>query len=477
MNEQEKKFFLRIGSNKEKQYVKKIGTLFSGLMVKANYFESAHGMLSGTFLKFNSLVPPVGYIIDPVTYVFGRDPGYIKSWQKIDKDKAEEKLRVDLRIGANEEMRSNWMREIKTPTKAQKNKVEIYSIKKAYRKLADAYFANIDNNLVCMVGKQPLTRNKFNINSINTFVRNVISYQEQAVTCHYDTTKYSDFREIVSKPSIVLSPYFLIENQEDLNFMAEIWRSFDAQYEEGNGAIVLQCTTTFLEDNRSRLVDAISNVATNIIFLWIDGFYEENASSTQLEAYVKFIAETSSKGKNIANLYAGGLSPLLFPFGLYGIINNIGYGMQREAEPVEGGIPTAQFYIPTLHIRQQVLASYDLFIRNDLGNSNNDFYRDICSCPICKEGIKNGVRDFIPFYGQMDYPKSRPEGPRKYPTSVALKRCTFHFLFSRLREFKWALSATKEEAITKIEQEVNIWRSNKDHLEKLKTILKDLTST
>jgi hypothetical protein len=77
----------------------------------------------------------------------------------------------------------------------------------------------------------------------------------------------------------------------------------------------------------------------------------------------------------------------------------------------------------------------------------------------------------------MDYPKSRPEGPKKYPTSVALKRCTFHFLFSRLREFKWALSATKEETITKIEQEANIWRSNKDHMERLKTILEDIIST
>jgi len=135
MNEQEKKIFLRIGSNKEKQYIKKMGTLFSGLMVKANYFESAHGMLSGIFLKFNSLVPPVGYIIDPITYVFGRDPRYIKSWQKIDKDRAEEKLRVSLRIAANEKLPSGWIREIETPTKAQKDKVEIYNIKRAYHKL------------------------------------------------------------------------------------------------------------------------------------------------------------------------------------------------------------------------------------------------------------------------------------------------------------------------------------------------------
>ena len=464
----EKFFFLRIGSNTEKQYVRKMGSLFSGLMVRANYFESASGMLSALFLRFDSLNPSIGFIIDPVTYVFSLDSEYIRSWQKINKNKAEEKLRQDLHLDASENIPSVWQREIQNPTKRQKNKIEVYNIMRAYRKLADFYFVP---NLANVVGKRALSKDDFDDTSLTSLVNRVIDYQEKAISSRYNTEKYSDFKAIVPRPLMILAPYFLITSQDDLEFMKKIWNEFDSQYTKDDGAIVLHCTINFLEDHHQVILETISNVNKKNVFLWINGFDEESASSTQLGAYVKFVGNATSNNKRIINLYAGGLSPFLLPFGLSGMVNNIGYGLQRDAEPVKGGIPTAQFYIPKLHIRKQVLTTYDLLVRNDLGETADNFYENVCSCPICKEGIHNGLSDFILFYGEADYPKNDPESPRKYPTSQALKRCIFHFLFSRLKEYKWATKATPQEAIDLLNAEIALWRTNKDHLQRLKEIL------
>jgi len=469
MEDNRKKFFLRIGSNKEKEYVKKMGALFSGLLVRANYFEASPGMLSGIFLKFDSLKSPVGYIIDPVTYVFKLAPDYLHSWQKINKDKAEERLRSDLKFKKNDALPNDWIRKIQNPTKKQKNKVEIFNISKSYRHLANRYFPG---NVANIAGNRSVNNSDFDDATISSFVERVISYQKEAITGRYDTSKYSDFKDVIPEPITILSPYFLIENNEDLDLMQKIWREFDSQYRDENGSLVLQCTIGFLENNLKLLLDTLESNQKREIFFWIDGFDEEKASDSHLRAYVEFIEKAFLRGKKVTNLYSGGLTPFLFPFGLTGMVNNIGYGLQREAEPVKGGMPTAQFYIPTLHVREQVLTSYDLFIKNDLGETKEKFYKEICSCPICREGIKRGVIDFIPFYGSVDYPKSNPDSLKKYPTPVALKRCTYHFILSRLTEYKWAKNASKQDVIERIKAETTIWKTNKSHLEKIREILK-----
>lgn len=463
-----KTFFLRIGANTEKQYVKKMGSLFSGLIVRANYFESSSGMLSALFLKFDSLNPPIGFIVDPVTYVFMLDAGYIRSWQKVNAERAEEKIRADLHLDTSGSIPSGWLREIQGPSKKQKNKIEIYNIKKAYRKLADFYFTQ---GIADIVGKQALTRDDFDDQSIGDFVKKVIAYQEKAISSRYDTDKYSDFKSIVPRPAMILSPYFLISNQADLNFMKKIWSQFDSQYTSNDGAFVVHCTAEFLEDHNQLILDTILELNKKNIFLWINNFEEETASSTQLNGYVQFVKNATAQGAKVINLYAGGMSPFLFPFGLEGMINNIGYGLQRDAEPVQGGIPTAQFYIPKLHIRAQVLTTYDLLIRNDLGSTAEEFHQKVCSCPICKQGIQGKFSDFINFYGEADYSKNNPESSRRYPTSQALNRCFYHFLFSRLKEYKWASRATKQEAVDVLDAEIALWRTNKDHLQRMKEVL------
>ncbi len=475
MNEIDKAFFLRIGGSPEKQYIEKAGTLFPGLFVRANYFESSPGMLSGMCLRLASLKK--GYIIDPVTYVFAFDPyneWSIRSWQKVNRDKAGEKLRTDLRISNDESILGDWIRPISSPTKKQENKVEVLSIMRAYRKLADKYFVE---TLANEVGKRAIGPSDFNnVNKIDNLVGKVIDYQNKAIRSYYDATKYQDFKSGIPQPMMVLSPYFIINDQEWLNLMTKIWKSFDSQYKSSNGAAVVLCSIEYLKNNMEVLIDAISKTKINNVFMWIGDFKEEDAEKRSLQSYTKFIFELSLKGKKVINLYAGGLSPFLFPFGLSGMVNNPGYGMDKSFEPVKGGFPTAKYYIPTRHTRQAVLASYDLLIKKGIGISMENFIKEVCACPICKDGIKKEIHDMITYYGELGSAKVGKDGiKRSSPSQKAKERCAYHFIFSRLIEYRWALTATKKDAINRLQSEIKIWGDDGSHLVKWKDVLEELT--
>jgi hypothetical protein len=267
----------------------------------------------------------------------------------------------------------------------------------------------------------------------------------------------------------------MITNGEQLNLMTKIWMSFNSQYELANGATVVQCSIEYLKNNIKALIDAIGKTGINNIFIWIDGFEEENATELNLQAYAKFVLELSSKGKKTVNLYAGGLSPFIIPFGLSGMVNNPGYGMQKDFEPIKGGLPTAQYYIPTRHIWKSVLDSYELLIKKDVGIIRENFIKDVCACPICKDGIRNGIQDMILYYGELGFSKIGTDGvERRFPSTRALERCAYHFIFSRLIEYRWALKATRKDAIDRLKSEFNIWKEYGKHLEIWKSVLEKL---
>jgi hypothetical protein len=164
-------------------------------------------------------------------------------------------------------------------------------------------------------------------------------------------------------------------------------------------------------------------------------------------------------------LYSGGFSSFLLPFGLKGITNGPGYGMDKDSEPVVGGIPTAQYYIPSLHIRQTIVDTYNLIQETNLGKDKASFHRDICNCPICQKGINNGASDMIFYYGELGEPLTGKDGiDRSFPTSEAMEKCRFHFIFSRLIEYRWASKTSEEGAIRKLDEEINIWKKNGGHL-------------
>lgn len=469
----QKVYFIRIGSNSEKEIINKTISLFSGLIARANLFESSPGMLSSMFINISSGKLNQSYIIDPVTYVFALDPynpGAIRSWQKVNKDTAIQKLKEDLKIADEKFIDKKWIREIENPTKVQENKVEVLGIKKAYRKLADSIFPEALANFIGLRSIRPEDLTK---EVVKELVKNIISYQNNAITnSKYNIDKYTDFKNEIPKPSYILSPYFNIIDEFWYKITKDIWNEFNKQLDDSSAAIVLHTNIDFLSTHKSSIIEELQKLGTKNIFLWLNDFEEEKANFNHILLYAELIKELNSSGKNVINLYSGGFSSFLLPFGLKGLTNGPGYGMDKDSEPVVGGIPTAQYYIPSLHIRLTIVDAYNKIQENNLGKDKISFHKEICNCPICQKGIREGASDMIFYFGELGEPLTGKDGiDRSYPTSEAMEKCRFHFIFSRLIEYRWAKNTTKENAIIKLNEEIKLWENNGKHLSLWKNAL------
>lgn len=468
-----KSFYLRIGSNSEKKYAEKLGGTFSGIISRANFFEMSSGLLSGLFLNFTSNNNAFGHIIDPVTYVYALNPyndWSIRSWQKVKKDAAESKLRSDLRLGASETIDSSWIKEIENPTERQKDKVQVYGVNKAYRALADIYFPK---SLANRIGKYALEPSDFDDQTIDAVISRVSGYQTGAISSKYAAKKFADFTGGLPEPAFILAPYFYIKSAEWLKLNQKIWARLGALIKTNKSALVLHCENDFFCENVTEILSSMVKAGPRNVFIWLDGFTEDSASDTQLTAYAKFVTGLSTSGINTFSLYSGGFSLFMLAYGLSGIVTGPGYGMQKDTEPVKGGVPTAKFYMPNRYTREQVLASYDLLERKDLGSSKDKFIAEVCACPICKKGLKEFGNDrsfMLQYYGELaEQDEENPE-KRRLPSQNALERCNFHFLFARLIEYRWALKADKDAAIARLNSNIQKWGDG-NHLATWKSVL------
>lgn len=471
-----KYFILRMGSNNEKIYVYKTLSFFSGILAKANYFESSKGFLSALFLKINSIKKMEEksfFIIDPVTYVYGLNPRNdwsILSWIKVPKDKAEKEIREGLRIPQKEKISKDLIRPIENPSGSQVGKVEVLVPNRAYRKIADEYFFGIDK-IKNTIGKRAILASDFDDQNLRKFVQNVIEYQLNALESYYLSPKYENFQ--IPKPLFILSPYFTVNNLEILELMFKIWSEFENLYTEPNSGLVLLSSIDFIKNNFDKLVAFFSKTNSRNIFFWFDDFNEDKIGIFDIEAYLKFIAALNQSGKNLFNFYSGGFSPLLLPYGLTGLINGPGYGLSRKIEPVRGGIPSAQYYIPGLRFREPVLGAYDLIVRNNLGKNKKQFHREICNCAICKFGIIEGAEDMPGYYDVRGEERLGRDGKRRrFPTKEALERVTYHFILSRLIDFKWASKASKIDVLSQLERDISMWHKNNDVLRMWFSVMK-----
>ncbi len=433
-----KEFFLRIGTNAEKKYLSKLGVLFDSIIVRANYLESAPGMLSSMFLQlYKESEHNTGYIIDPVTYVFGLDPDdrwSIRTWQKVSRDKAQGKLCQDLRINP-EQIQHRWIKECDNMQDRQKDKVQICSINRSYRKIGDSFFSN---PLSDKIGLRAITSKDLNnYQLLSEFVSRVVDYQENAVKQVYSNEKYKDFQGEIPGPKYLLSPYFYIKNQEDIKFIFQIWKIFvNIVPDSSRRAGVLFLSTKMLNEYQKEIIKESKELHLKNLFLWLNDFKENEAGENDLETYMKFVQDADRQNIRVISMYSGGFSMLLLSKGLSGISTGPGYGMYKEIEPVQGGVPSAKFYIPDLYARYPVGKAYDMMNERNLIPDTMAFMNNICKCPICREmgSLGSNVASFISFYGEW---KTQMKNQKKtVSTGAALERCAFHFLLVRLQEFQ-----------------------------------------
>jgi len=448
----EKQFWLRMGMTKERPYVEKTVAMFTGLFIKANLFESAPSALSALIVRYVGTVksPPARYVIDPVTYVFGvesemhdgfGDDSALCHWRLLTKDDAARKLRQDYHIPETQEIPRNLMRDADTHGNidpGSDRKVEALVLTRSYAHLADKIFAD---SIRRKVGLRALGQADFGVDNgvLDDFVGKVIDYQQGTLKRCFEGVKYQELGETLPGPAYILSPYFYIKSDESLEFMTSIWHSFDA-HQVANGAAVTMVSKSYFMNSWREIACALSHLEAKTVMIWIPELQEDLATQDELVAFGQFVHTLASSNRLVINFYGGGFSMSLLSYGLAGLMNGPGYGLQRSAIPVKGGAPAASFYIPTLGVRSGVLGALQVMMSNPLIGSKQDFLDHVCSCPICRTAMSKSADDdyataFWNYYGEL-VPSKTPGSNRLVPTRDATDRNAFHFLLARLLEFR-----------------------------------------
>lgn len=453
------RIFLRITNNGEKTYAEKLGRFFSGFIFRANFVESSPGLVSSMTIKAASSARSVGYIIDPMTYIFTLDPSsdsskadLVRAWRKVPKEKADEELRADLALPKTETLESSWVRKIENPGKRDAGKVEIFGLKKSIRSLADKTLGKLSRK----AGLAALGPSDFSAQNISALIDSTISYQLGVVKSRLDPKHYGSIIPLIPEPMFVACPYLLIRDKASLAAQIAIWQAFDSKFGDARGMVVVLVSASTIANMGPELLAALRALRTANVAFWLDDFDEFSAGLNELSALKDFVTEIISSKEICLNLYGSGYSSFLTSRGL-SLVLSCGHGEAKGVEPLSGGFPIATYYIRSLHNRYRIAAAYNLLLRANLGVTRGDFLRSVCSCAICKEYISAGLIDLVRNFDLQGAARQTRRGPRTFPTGQALERCKFHYLLNRIAEFKTISAASPRAAMQRLYDDKALW--------------------
>lgn len=314
-----------------------------GIIIGGHVFSWGKNWVSVFLQKLNK-----PFLIDPMTYVFAKDPSFI------------------LREG---------------------------SMRKSYEGLVDW----IDWKLSDIAGKRPLRPDDFedgeDEKTIEDFVTKVLEFQSNITklsdNLQTSLEKYSKImgenlvKDSVS-PQFFLSPYFHATDERDLwyNLTVECMR-IASKLEEYKPIVPVLCVSeSFIinPDGRRQICKDLSEF--DICALWISGLNEYSSSLESLAALKRLVEKLAENGVSTINMYGGYLSLLLHSSGIAVTCCGPGYGESKKADQIAtgGGFPD-RYYIPDAKFTV-VEANARVFIEK-----NPQF---LCDCPTCK-GISKSL--------------------------------------------------------------------------------------
>jgi hypothetical protein len=283
---------------------------------------------------------------------------------------------------------------------------------------------------------------------LEKFCAQVVEFQRTALTSHsaeQDSAKYIRFAERKSGkkihefgPSLLVPPYFYLDSlgwQDWLDVNAKAVLSVKAKKTDTDPPIAAQLVLSkdLLLDSTalSRIVKEYAGVKPDAILLWIDSFPEHEASQAELQAFVD-LASKLSETAEVVNLYGGFFSELLVRAGiLAGVAHGLEYGEDRAVLPIGGGVASARYYMPCLHVRMFYRDA--LRIARGMGAFANQaaFFEKVCDCQQCRDTITDPNTDFALFGLRKPGKDGKP-----YPTATTRDICTKHYMHSKKREFE-----------------------------------------
>lgn len=407
--------------------------------------ESFTGMVSGMMARFASDHSESSYFLDPITYVFSKDPQYIRSWKKADVEVARAKLAEDLGI-AVDRVQDEWIREVPVEEGKQPDpsKVQIFSLKKSYKSLGAKV---LPEGLAHRLGLRPISLESLAEGRVAwDLSERVSSYQRSSIVESVEAERLSGVTNM-REPDLVLSPYFYIDEKHvgaDLPRQEAIWRAFADCQDAGSAAIVLHTCAACMGQVGTVAMRVARETGIGKIAVWIDDLDEVTASVAELGQFREFVEEAASSDVYLLNLYGGSFSTLLLGWGLGALVLSPGYGEVKGSDPVIGGAPTPKYYFPPLQYRMSVEdALHACYVSLGKSPSPQRFGDEICSCPICREGLGGNHLALLPYFNELGQP--HPRTGRRFPTNRAMQRSAFHYLICRLNEIEYANGASQDE--------------------------------
>jgi hypothetical protein len=337
-------------------------------------------------------------------------------------------------------------------------------IKRSWQKLLKSYGEEVKN--IIEVEGRPLDPSDFESTDLkDQFSESVLRFQNDAISQEIENGEDKEYLDFLRRknpdlnpfsvpPSILIAPYFFIdgrlrENWLDVNisllktckFLQDrnpsLQRPLAAQIVISKDVLL---DTTFLAEISSRYAKEGANYA----LLWIDQFVEQEASQSELKAYIYLLKELGDNGIPVINLHGGFFSVALARFRedlsgkLVGVCHGLEYGENKPVIPLGGGVPVAKFYSRQLHHRLSPTVA--IRAMGALGGLTDPtaFWTEICDCNRCKELITNDPEEDINHYFETSSTSFWRSGSRvsmDFPTGEASSNCLQHYLWCKHWEY------------------------------------------
>ena len=348
--------FYRVGPTNEKELFKKQQNTYDGVIVPA-HIASYYSVFSAEFI--GGLRKP--YFIDPMTYVFARDPSHLRRFKKDKKGKT-------LRDSFNQKVKGE--------------------IKRSYIKLISEYGGVIETAIA--EGRRLALTDFKSDEEAQDLVEKVVAFQRERLASiplkYKKYEKYSLHGQSSAgnnPPMFVLPPYFFTDGVGPTN-----WHSLNLDLAARTKAHVpdlpvfgvIFCATDTLSKSGSTIISDLRGLGLELdgFVIWADSF-SGNQGIEQLRYVRDFVRSLATLGKPIISLYGDAFSLVLSYSGLTGYCCGICYGEKKSADQdadVEGGIPP-RYYLSLLKKKVQIETELR---RIPLG----DHEELACDCYICQ---------------------------------------------------------------------------------------------
>jgi len=338
-------------------------------------------------------------------------------------------------------------------------------------------------------GQRILPENFNDAHKRRDFCQSVIDFQLKVINERVKDSENVEYYEFLKEkgvvnsssftPSLVVAPYFCMDGNTFDSWIDINIKCAEDSKKIANGLGVPMATEIVITQNVlfdstqvQRLIDKYTKLKPAVFLIWVDAFGEHEVSDGLLNAFVEMLKQLKASGSHVVNLYGSYFSVMLLHRKILdGVTHGLEYGEERPLVPVGGGIPTAKFYLPALHLRLR--GDDAIYAVQALGGFKSvaDFHEFVCDCPQCKRTVSNSPRkDF------GGYLRTKRVNTRDIPYPETKENSVRHYMFAKQREYadKDIDNALKQLKYARKQLRRYVGAENTDHCEKWASIISGL---